>query len=260
MFETIRLETCARGIARLTLMRPDRHNALSGLMIDELTQAAGQLAQDRAVRAVVLTGAGDSFCAGADLGWMQAQVQADRATRAQAARALAGMLQALNTLPMPLIGRINGPAYGGGVGLMAVCDLALGVQGAQFGLTEVRLGLIPATIGPYVVARLGESGARRVFFSGTRFGADEAASLGLLARVLPAEALDAAVEAALVPYLAAAPGAVARAKALVRALGPRIDAATVEMTVQALVDTWDAPEAAEGIAAFLERRKPFWAG
>ena len=258
MYETIRLETDARGVATLTLARPERHNAMSAAMIAELTEAADRLGRDAAVRAVVLTGAGESFCAGADLGWMRAQIEADGPTRAAEARRLAGMLSAFNTLPKPLIGRVQGQAFGGGIGMISVCDVAVAVEGARFALTETRLGLIPATIGPYVVARLGEAMARRVFMSARRFDAAEAVRLGLVAQAVPAEALDAAVEAEVAPYLQVAPGAVAAAKALVRRLGPPIDAAVIDETIEALVRCWEGPEAREGIAAFFDRRPPPW--
>lgn len=247
-----------RGVARLTLNRPEAHNAMDAPMIAALTQAAARLGRDPAVRVVVLTGAGESFCAGGDLGWMRAQMAADGPTRAREARALAEMLGALDTMPKPLVGRVQGQAFGGGVGLMAVCDVAIGVETARFGLTEVRLGLIPATIGPYVVARMGAAKARRVFFSGRRFDAGEAVALGLLARAVPAEALDAAVEAEVAPYLAAAPGAVAAGKALVAKLGGGVDAGQVTATIDALVARWESPEASEGIAAFFEKRRPRW--
>jgi methylglutaconyl-CoA hydratase len=257
--QTVSIAVDGRGVATLTLDRAEKHNALSEAMIAELTQATERLARDPAVRVVVLTGAGASFCAGGDLDWMRAQIAADAATRALSATALARMLAALDSLPKPLIGRVQGQAFGGGVGMMSVCDVAVGVDTATFGLTETRLGLIPATIGPYVIARIGAAMARRVFFSGRRFGADEAVRLGLLARAVPAGDLDAAVEAEVAPYLASAPGAVAEGKALVRRLGPRIDEAVIAETVEALVRRWESPEAAEGIGAFFERRKPRWA-
>ena len=258
--ETLELEVDGRGVATVRLNRPEQHNAMDGAMIRELTRMAGQLGEDPAVRVVVLTGAGRSFCAGGDLGWMRAQMAADGATRAREARALAEMLGALDALPKPLIGRVQGQAFGGGLGLMSVCDVALGVEGAKFGLTEVRLGLIPATIGPYVVARMGAARARRVFFSGRVFDAAEAVDLGLLARAVPQDALDAAVEAEIAPYLAAAPGAVAAGKHLVADLAGRVDPAQVAMTIEALVARWDSDESAEGIAAFFDKRKPGWVG
>lgn len=258
--ETIRLETDARGVATLTLDRVEKHNAMSRQMIDELRAATRQLDGDASVRVVVLTGEGRSFCAGGDLGWMRAQMEADAVTRGREARALAEMLGALNRLSKPLIGRIQGQAFGGGVGLACVCDVAIGVTGAKFGLTETRLGLIPATIGPYVVARLGEAMARRVFMSARIFEAAEAVRLGLLARAVEPDELDAAVEAEVLPYLSAAPGAVASAKALALELGSSVSDAQIDETISALIARWESDEAQEGIAAFFERRAPGWAG
>lgn len=258
MFETISISTDPRGVATLTLNRPEKHNAMSAQMIAELRQAAVQLGETNDVRVVVLTGAGKSFCAGGDLGWMQAQMAADPETRFVEARKLAEMLNALNTLPKPLIGALQGNAFGGGVGMAAVCDVAIGVDSLKMGLTETRLGLIPATIGPYVIARMGEARARRVFMSARLFDAAEAVELGLLARAVPADELDAAIEAEVQPYLSCAPGAVASAKALVRDLGPRIDAAVIDHTIRALVDRWETDEAHEGISAFFDKRKPSW--
>ncbi len=258
-YETILIERDDRGVARLVLNRVEKHNAMSARMIVELREAAAELAADDAVRVVVLTGAGKSFCAGGDLGWMQAQMAADAATRGDEAGKLAGMLGALNRLPKPLIGRVQGQAFGGGMGLISVCDVAIGVAGAKFGLTETRLGLIPATIGPYVLARMGEAMARRVFMSARLFDAEEAVLLGLLARAVAAEELDAAIEAEVAPYLACAPGAVASAKALALRLGGRIGAGDVDHSIAQLVERWESDEAREGVAAFFERRKPAWA-
>ncbi len=258
MFETIDIAVDQRGVARLTLNRPEKHNAMSTQMIAELTSAAAALGKDENVRLVVLTGAGKSFCAGGDLGWMQDQMAADPATRFTEARKLAEMLNALNTLPKPLIGALQGNAFGGGVGMAAVCDIAIGVNSLKMGLTETRLGLIPATIGPYVVARMGEARARRVFMSARLFDASEAVDLGLLAETVPAEGLEDAVEAHVEPYLSCAPGAVASAKSLVQALGPKIDDAVIDHTINALVQRWETQEAQEGISAFFEKRKPAW--
>lgn len=258
MYDTLDLSRDDRGVATLTLNRPEKHNAMSGQMLQELQAAARAIAADKSVRVVVLTGAGKSFCAGGDLGWMQAQMAADSETRGREARVLAEMLNLLNTLPQPLIGRLQGNAFGGGVGMASVCDVAIGVDSLKMGLTETRLGLIPATIGPYVVARMGEARARRVFMSARLFGAAEAVELGLLARAVPADSLDAAVEAEVAPYLQCAPGAVAEAKALARALGPRIDAAVIDATIAALVTRWESSEAVEGISAFFAKATPGW--
>ena len=255
MSETIDLTMDSRGVAVLTLARVEKHNALSGGMIDELTRAAAQLAADDAVRVVVLTGAGRTFCAGGDLAWMQAQMAADSATRFREARKLAEMLQALNTLPKPLIGALQGNAFGGGIGMACICDVAIGVDHLKMGVTETRLGIIPATIGPYVVARMGEARARRVFMSGRIFDAREAVELGILARAVAAGDLAEALEAEIAPYLDCAPGAVAAAKALLRDLGPGIDDAVIDHTINALVAAWESDEAATRIAAFLARSR-----
>lgn len=257
MYETITIETDARGVATLTLARADKHNAMSARMLEELTQAAAALGADDAVRVVVLTGAGRSFCAGGDLRWMAAQREMDGDARGREAGKLAAMLGALNALPKPLIGRLQGNAFGGGVGLACVCDVAVGVADLKMGFTETRLGIIPATIGPYVIARMGAK-ARRVFMSSRLFGAEEAVDLGLLARAVPAEDLNAAVEDEVLPYLSCAPGAVADAKRLARELGPQITDAVVAHTVEALVARWETTEAQEGIAAFFDKRKAPW--
>ena len=247
----------ARGVATVTLSRPEVHNALDAATMDALTAFAA--APD--ARVVVLTGAGSSFCAGGDLGWMRAQFDADAAGRRREARRLAGMLAALDALDVPLIARVGGAAFGGGVGLACVADMAVGVHGAKLGLTETRLGLIPATIGPYVVARMGEGRARRVFMSSRRFDAAEAVELGILSRVVDPDALDAAIEAEVAPYLACAPGAVRDAKRLARALGgAAAREVAIEDSIAALMDRWADPETWEGVDAFFARRTPDWAG
>ncbi|MBN8533076.1 MAG: crotonase/enoyl-CoA hydratase family protein [Rhizobiales bacterium] len=257
-FETLRLTWDDRGVATLTLNTPEKHNALSARMIAELTEAAARLDADQKIRVVILTGDGASFCAGGDLGWMREQMSASRATRMAEARKLAEMLFALNTMRKPVIGRVQGNAFGGGVGMISVCDTAITATSAKFGLTETRLGLIPATISPYVLARMGEGRARRVFMSACIFDAEEAVELGLVARVVPMDALDAAIEAEVKPYLAAAPGAVAAAKALARSMGPRIDTEVIDETIRRLADTWEQAEAMEGVSAFFEKRKANW--
>lgn len=258
MYNTIRIDTDARGVATLSLARSEKHNALSQEMMQELTEAAARLGQDPAVRVVVLAAEGASFCAGGDLAWMKAQMQVDAETRRAGARVLAGMLSALNLLPKPLIGKVQGNAFGGGVGMMSVCDIAIASRDAKFGLTEVKLGLIPATIGPYVLARMGEDKARRVYFSGRIFGADEAVALNLAARAVPLADLDQALEDEVAPFLLGAPGAIAAAKAQCRALGPQIDQAVIEDSIDRLVAAWEGSEAPEGISAFFDKRKPIW--
>lgn len=257
-YETLEIRLDDRGVAYVTLALPEKRNALSALMIAELTDMACTLGSAATTRAIVLAGAGKIFCAGGDLDWMKAQIEADRPTRMREARKLAEMLNALNTMPTPLIGRIHGGAFGGGLGLACVCDIAIADTSATFGLTETRLGLIPATIGPYVLARIGEGHARRIFMSARIFGAEEARNLGFVASVVPSADLDRAVEAEVALYLAVAPRAVGAAKGLVRTLGARIDAAVIEDTIQRLADIWEGEEARQGIAAFLGRTKAPW--
>ncbi|KSV73672.1 crotonase/enoyl-CoA hydratase family protein [Sinorhizobium sp. Sb3] len=256
--ETIRIVTDARGVARLTLAQPQKHNALSAKMIGELTEAAHSLSDDRSVRAVILEAEGRSFCAGGDLGWMREQFDADRAIRIAEATRLAMMFKALNEIAKPVIGRLHGNAFGGGVGLMSICDAAVASADAKFGLTETRLGLIPATISPYVVARIGEGKARPLFMSARLFGADEAKALGLATVVAAADALDGAVETEIEPYLAVAPEATGRAKRLARSLGPPITGDTIAATIEQLADCWESDEAREGVGAFFDKREPSW--
>ena len=258
-YETIVVAEDERGVVSLSLNLPEKRNALSAVMIAELTDVAARVNGSHTARAVVLSGAGDLFCAGGDLTWMMAQVRADRETRIKEASKLAHMLQALNTMRAPLIGKIHGAAFGGGLGITAICDVAIAVEGTKFGFTETKLGIIPATIGPYVVNRMGEGCARRVFMSARIFDANEARTLGLVTAVVRADEAGAAVEAEVAPYLKVAPGAVGRAKALIRTLGPRIDDAAITETVKALADAWESKEAEDGIAAFLEKRPPPWA-
>ena len=256
---TVTLTIDQRGVATLMLNRPDKHNAMSAQMIRDLTDAAQNIRVNADIRVVVLGANGASFCAGGDLNWMRDQMAADTATRRAGATALAQMLGALNTLPQPVIGRIHGNAFGGGIGLACICDVAIGVTGAKFGLTETKLGLIPATIGPYVLARMGESFARRVFMSSRVFDASKAETYGIIAKAVSPETLDVAIEAEVTPYLNCAPNAVAAAKALARRLGPRIDDTTVTASIDALIAAWDGKEAAQGIAAFFDKQPPPWA-
>lgn len=259
-YETICLDIDPRGIATVTLARADKHNAMNAQMIRELTDAAAALAGNAHVRAVILAAEGKSFCAGGDLGWMREQADKDRAGKMEEAGALAGMLGVWNALPKPAIARVQGPAYGGGLGLMAVSDIVVAAETAKFALTETRLGLIPATIGPFVVSKLGPAFARQVFFNAKPFGPDFALRAGLVARIAPAEDLDEAVGEEASAFLACAPGAVADAKALCRQLVDADPAAHADMTANALADRWETAEAQAGIAAFFAKETPPWRG
>ena len=251
MYETLTVHRDDRDVQYVTLGRPEKRNALSAQMIADLTHMAQSIATG--TRAVVLSGEGSIFCAGGDLEWMNDQINADRVTRMAEARKLAMMLDALNTLPAPLIGRIHGGAFGGGVGIACICDVAVVSKDCKFGLTETRLGLIPATISPYVLARMGEGNARRVFMSARVFDATEAAQLGICPPPVDTDMLDSAVEAEIAPYLKTYPTAVARAKVLARSLGSQIDSSVIDTCIEALADTWETQAAADGIARFLNK-------
>ncbi|WP_431320834.1 crotonase/enoyl-CoA hydratase family protein [Rhizobium sp. YTU87027] len=255
MPETLMISIDERGVARLTLTREDKHNAMSAEMIDELTEAASALGSDRSVRVIVLAGAGKSFCAGGDLEWMRAQFKASRLERIAEARRLAMMFKALNEVPKPLIGSVHGNAFGGGVGLISVCDTVIASEAARFGLTEVRLGLIPATISPYVVARIGSPAARSLFVSGRTFDAACAKSIGLVASVVVSADLDRAVDKEIDEFIAASPQAAARAKALARSLASPITDEIIDSVITQLADSWETEEAQAGIAAFFEKRR-----
>jgi methylglutaconyl-CoA hydratase len=258
-YQTLTVTIDERGVAYVALNRPEKRNALSAQLISELTDLANTIGAQASTRAMVLTGAGDTFCAGGDLSWMMDQIKADRQTRMAEARKLAMMLNALNEMPTPLIGFVQGGAYGGGVGLACICDVTLASPKARFGLTETKLGLIPATISPYVLARMGEGRARQVFMSARLFKAAEAAELGIVSRVVEEEAAQDAIEAEVSPYLTVAPVAVGAAKALARSLGPAITPTVIDETIERLADIWETDEAREGIAAFLEKRPAPWA-
>lgn len=257
-YETIDVTRDARGVATVTLNRPEKHNAMNAQMIAELTALAETLAAEPQTRAVVLTGAGPSFCAGADLGWMRAQADKDRAGKMEEAKALARMLGLWNALPKPLIGKVHGAAYGGGIGLIAVCDIVIGAQDTRLTLTETRLGLIPATIGPFVLRRLGEAFARQVFFTARPFDMAFLQRAGMVARVCPAEEMAEAVEEELRAILNCAPGAVAAAKALCRDLAGPDPTMAADMTANALADCWETAETQQGIAAFFAKEIPPW--
>jgi len=258
---TFLLERRPDGVVRLTLSRPAIHNAFDDLQIAELSAAFGELAGDDAVRAVVLTGAGRSFSAGADLNWMRRTTVYGEAENLRDANALAALMKALYELPQPTVARVNGAALGGGTGLVACCDIVIAGESAVFGTTEVRLGIMPAVIGPYVIAAIGLRQARRLMLTGERITAYEAARIGLVHEVVAADQLDPAVERILSHLLKGGPRALAAAKRLVRDLAGRpIDQELIDDTARRIAALRATPEAREGLSAFLEKRMPGWIG
>ena len=257
-FKTLILKIDERQIATLTINRPDVHNALSLEMIRELRQVVVDLNKHTDVRAVILTGSGKSFCAGADLRWMQKIATQKREARIAEATELSEMLGELDQLKMPLIGRINGLSFGGAVGLIACCDIAVAVDDALFSLTEVLLGLLPATISPYVLRRIGASNARRLMLNAHRFAAKEAVSLGLIAKSVSADKLDEAVEEEISELLRCAPDAVFAAKRLIAEVRGKEPDDVRNATIEKLANAWESESIKEGIDAFFSKRKPAW--
>ena len=247
------------AVLRLRLERPELHNAFDAALIARLTAALDETAADDTLRVLVLEGAGASFSAGADLNWMRGMAAAGEAENREDALALARLMRTLDELPKATIARVHGAAFGGGVGLVACCDIAIGATQAKFGLTESRLGLLPAVISPYVIAAIGPRQARRWFATAEVFDAVQAQRMGLLHEVVEADALDAAVERQIALLLKAGPVASATAKRLVRevALQPErdlLDRSNADLIAALRV----SPEGQEGLAAFLEKRPAAW--
>jgi len=245
-----------RGVLTLTLNRPEKHNALNSELIAALQAALDDAARNDEVRVIVLTGAGASFCAGADIAYMRSTLEYTQEQNLQDARALARCLRTLDEIERPVIAKINGNAFGGGLGLIACADIALGSTAAQFALTEVRLGLIPATISPYVVAAIGARQARRLFLTAQSFDAREAVRLGLLHAVAEPDELEASVEREIDALLRGGPLAQRAAKRLVRTVVDAVDRDRLqEDTSRLLAELRTGEEAKERMTAFLERRK-----
>jgi methylglutaconyl-CoA hydratase len=249
----------AAGVARIRLNRPELHNAFDAALIAELTTALQALGDDPAVRVVVLEGAGASFSAGADLNWMRGMAAASEEANRTDSLALARLMRTLDTLPKPTIARVHGAAFGGGVGLVACCDIAIGTPDAKFGLTESKLGLLPAVISPYVIAAIGARNARRYFATAEVFDAVEALRISLLHDVVNATALDTAVQRQIELVMKAGPIASAAAKTLVRDVSAHADGARHDADNAALIARLRvSPEGQEGLSAFLDKRKPNW--
>jgi len=249
----------ADGIATVTLNRPDVHNAVDEAVIDAFHKALVKVERDDRARMVVIGGHGTSFCAGADLNWMKRTAGYDQDQNRREALAFANMLRTLDTLGKPTIARVHGPVYGGGVGIVAACDIAIGSREAVFCFSEVRLGLIPAMISPYAVAAIGARRARRYMLTAERIDAAEAYRIGLLHDLCEAENLDENIAALVSHVLRAGPAAMAACKTLIAQVAHReIDAPLVDHTARAIAATRASPEGREGIAAFLDKRHPAW--
>jgi len=247
------------GIGIVTLERPQLHNAFNEVVIAEITAAFRELGNDDEVRVVVLAGNGPSFCAGADLNWMKKMAGYDTAQNRADAAALAEMLRVVDECPKPTVARVHGAAYGGGVGLVSCCDIAVAAAEATFALSESKLGLIPATISPYVIEAIGARQARRYFLTAERFEAAEAYRIGLVHDIVPIAQLDDRINELLAPLLVAGPAAQRECKALIRRVaGNPIEPSLVADTVERITRVRASPEGKEGVAAFLGKRRAEW--
>ena len=247
------------AVARVWLNRPDVRNAFNDSVIAELTAAFRELGADASLRAIVIGGHGKAFCAGGDLNWMRAMADYSWEQNRADAQALADMLYTLYTCPLPLVGRVHGDCYAGGVGLASVCDVLVAAEGMHFCLSEARLGLLPATIGPYVVRALGEQASRRYFISAERFSAAEAHRLGFVHELATAETIDAKVDAIVQTLVANGPAAVKASKKLVQDLaGQPLTAALRADTARRIADIRASDEGRDGVQSFLSKRAPRW--
>jgi methylglutaconyl-CoA hydratase len=257
----VRVERNEHGVATVRLNRPHKHNALSKLLIDALSDTLAQLASDPTVRVTVLTGAGPTFCAGGDIDEMRRSGDTTMTQNEAEAARLAALLAQLENHPKPTVAAVQGNAFGGALGLIAACDVAIGADTAVFALSEVRLGIAPAMISPYVVRAIGPRQAQRYFLTGERFSAATAERLGLLHQAVPAERLDATVSEVTADLLLGAPGAQAEIKRLLRHIAGRSDSADAQLaaqTAQWIARLRASPEGREGLSSFLERRAPSW--
>lgn len=246
------------AVLHVLLNRPDVRNAFNGTVVKELRAAFDLADGDAAVRVVVLGGNGKSFSAGADLGWMQEQAALPEADNRRGAEAMARMFLSIARCRKPVVGRIHGHALGGGSGLTAAVDVAFCAEDCVFGLTEVKLGIVPAVISPFVLQKIGVAKARALFLSGERFDGREAERIGLVHRAVPAAELDAAVQRTVGELLTAGPMAVASAKELIRRVAALSLEEAIPVTSEWIATLRATPEAREGMAAFLEKRKPGW--
>ncbi len=253
------LEVRSEGsVARVRLRRPEVRNAFNARLIGELTECFQSLAQDSKVRVVVLSGEGKTFCGGADINWMRDSLDLSKEDNVADARRMSVMFRTIDRCPKPVIASIHGAALGGGAGLAAVCDIAIAEAGTQFGFTETKLGILPAVISPFVLAKIGSSHARALFLTGERFGAQRALHIGLVHEISAEDALERAVARVCEELRSAAPNAIAAAKQTIAQIGEATYDATLDLTADIIAKQRTSAEGQEGLRAFLERRKANW--
>jgi len=245
-------------VGRVWFNRPEIHNAFNATVIDEMSRLFAELAKDTNIRVVVLSGKGRSFCAGADLNWMREVVKQSYEENLAESNALADLFYQLYTFKRPIVGMINGAAIGGGTGFVALCDIAIAARSAKFSFSEVKIGVVPACIGPYVIRKMGEGKARELFITGERMNAERACEVGLVNRVVDDDQLEAAVEAQVQTILSSGPEAVAMAKKLISEVPGMTPVQFKPFTAEMIASLRVSEEGQEGMAAFLEKRKPSW--
>lgn len=258
--QTLKIERDARGVAMVVFNRPEVHNAFDETMIREVIEAFRDLGEDESVRVIIIAAEGKSFCAGADLHWMKRASEYDEDQNREDAGELALMLNAIYACPKPVIARVQGNAFGGGVGVVAAADIAIGVSDVQFALSEVKLGIIPAVISPYVIEAIGARYAHRYFITAERFSGSEAYRIGLLHDLAQSiDAMDEMIAGLCTVLLGNGPKAIEAAKNLIQAVAQKpIDDELMEDTIERIAQIRSTPEAKEGIGAFLAKRRPDW--
>ena len=257
--QKVLLQTCERGIATVTLNNPEKHNAFDDKIIGELTAAFEQVSNNKDVRLMILAANGKNFCAGADMAWMKRMASYSYDENLNDSKALAKMFKDLNFLCVPTIARVQGVAFGGAVGLVSCCDMAVATPDAGFSLSEVKIGLMPAVISPYVVGAIGQRAARRYFITAERFDAQTALELGLVSKVVEKEQLDHEIDKLAETLLANSPAAIVSAKRLVfDVAGRKIDDELIDFTCERIAEIRVSAQGQEGLTAFLEKRKPTW--
>ncbi len=257
-YETLSLDIDSDGVCTLMLNRPKVRNCLNDTVIEELVDAVDKIKNDASIRVLIITGAGSAFCAGGDFRWMQTMENQSREERVEGGRKIAYIFYDLDCLTIPVIGRINGDAFGGGTGLASVCDYAIGSRNGKMSVSEVRIGLVPANIAPYLVRRMGIRNARATMMNGVPLEMDEALEVGLINEVVDPEDLDAAVNAQVARFLRASPVAIAATKKLIQYVSNTPVGDTQEYTANCIADAWETEDAMEGMSAFFDKRKANW--
>ena len=257
-YKTIIIKKHKDGCSEIILNQPEKHNTLSPLMIEELNDIFDKIGEDKNTKIVIISAIGKSFCAGGDLDWMKNQINSDRKTRIKEASKLAKILYKMHNCTKPLIAKVEGNAFGGGIGIMSVCDIVIATDNIKMALTETKLGLIPATISPYVMSKIGSNISIELFTSARIFTPQEGKNYGLIKSFVKKDEIENEIKKEIDLFYFNAPGAICASKKLVRDLSVKIDETTINFTIEALADAWENPEAIEGINAFFEKRKPNW--